>query len=222
MNVTDGSWTIPDVDPPSWVLPDHPGFRYELSRYSVEEVGGCPSPPSAEEIRDTLDEHHTFIVHVGVPASNPLYSYEVLPVRNRPIVSDTRSTWDPDGDGTLEPYEINAGVVLTTPAARRNLIDAVRDNLKDILQDIARKTAIATVKPIVLEDPHGFITGFDPPERPEARIGDQDVPFDLLLRGAVAPAEGDKGYFVEVGVLADEWQVARQEVLVVVPGWGRP
>jgi hypothetical protein len=223
LNVSYHEWHVSGIDAPSWLDPTDPGNFQELSRYNVEDVGGCPAAPSAEEVRDVLDKNDTYIVHIGLPLAAPYHGYDITTARNWPIVSGTRSTWDPDGDGTREYYLVRTyAAIVYDDRYRRQLIEDVRDNLNDILQDIARKTAIATVKPIVLEDPHGFITGFDPPERPEARIGDQDVPFDLLLRGAVAPAEGDTGYFVEVGVLADEWQVARQEVLVVVPGWGRP
>jgi hypothetical protein len=99
---------------------------------------------------------------------------------------------------------------------------SISSGLKQILEDIGRRTSIASVKPTILSDPYGFVTGFSPPDRPDARIGDQDVPFDMLLRGAVPPQEGDQGFFIQVGVVANDWQVAQQEVLIVVPGWGRP
>ena len=147
------------------------------------------------------------------------------------IAAEIGSTWDPDGDGVAEPYTYGTpkqvAELLWFDGSNKERAEArlafFQRELPPLLDHLlANRVDPKVVDVAVADDPSGFITGITPSRFEDPALGDV-LDVSLEHRGAVPPIEADQAFVVTLEAVGDERVLlGQQDVLILVPGWGRP
>jgi len=186
----------------------------------------CPGHPSLDQVASMLREADVSLVALSRCASDYGEACgEPDPLNNTQILSNlaeasgsrlvTKSGTEPYW--LVRPEGVDAWL-----EARGQFVPSVHgEHFRRVLDDIARQVDPDVVELEVREDAQGLVSRLSPSRFEGKDLGDS-VTFTAELTGTVPPTEGDQGFIVRLAAVGDgTYDLYEEEVLVVVPGWGR-